>query len=536
MSVLFVTATLNSAFAQTPAGSNAGLKMIEREQPKKGIEELKKDPNNFFNLGTGLFITGNVSEAAAAFDKGIAADPKNALCIVGKGRIALKQNNLPAAEAEFQKALDMTKSKNAEVLAAVGEAWLDKPELAAKAKPILEKSISSSKNFKAYMLLGDFYAKQGNGGNAITNYENAAGIDAKDGAPHYKVGVVYIRSGNIEAAKEALTKAVTTDPTYTQAYKELAKQYYNAKDCDNAVKNQTKYMELTENPDSGLMSMGFYQFMCKDFKMAIELFNQADGKGVLKATGIRFLASSYDQSQDYPNTAKVFERYFALDTADDEAASDWARYGNALWEIGKTKADKKEQRVQDSLAIIAYKRSLSLEPKQTKLQEQVGDMLLKYKRPEAVDAFKALLGLYGKPVAGAVFKLGQSFYYTAQFDSAAARFKQLSVMQPALTVGYLWTGRAHAQLDPESTQGLAKPDFEKVIEVGSVTPDKSKADLIQAYSYLGYYFYLQKDLNESLKNWKKVLELDAKNEQANTAVKSIDQMKKAAQPKPQGGK
>jgi tetratricopeptide (TPR) repeat protein len=230
VSVLFFAATLTSAFAQVPAGSDAGLKMIEREQPKKGVEELRKDPNNYFNLGTGLLITGNVSEAAATFDKGIAADPKNALCIVGKGRVALKNNNVQQAEAEFQKALDMTKSKNADVLAAIGEAWLDKPELAAKAKPILEQSISRSKNYKAYMLLGNFYAKQGNGGNAISNYENAAGIEAKDGAPYYKIGVVYTRSGNKEAAMEALTKSITIDPSYTSAYKELAELYYTNKD------------------------------------------------------------------------------------------------------------------------------------------------------------------------------------------------------------------------------------------------------------------------------------------------------------------
>src|ERR1041385_3997187 len=173
LSVLF-SSLMFTAFSQTPAPpSDAGLKMIEREQPKKGIEELRKDPNNYFNLGTGLLITGNTAEALSTFEKGIAADPKNALCIVGKGRVALKQNKLQEAEAAFQTALDMTKSKNAEVLAAIGEAWMDKPELASKAKPILESSISRGKSYKAYMLLGDFYARQGNGGNAISNYENA---------------------------------------------------------------------------------------------------------------------------------------------------------------------------------------------------------------------------------------------------------------------------------------------------------------------------------------------------------------------------
>lgn len=533
LSVLFLGLTF-TAFSQTPAPpSDAGLKMIEREQPKKGIEELRKDPNNYFNLGTGLLITGNTTEALSTFEKGIAADPKNALCIVGKGRVALKQNKLQEAEAEFQKALEMTKSKNADVLAAIGEAWMDKPELAAKAKPILESSISRGKNYKAYMLLGDFYAKQGNGGNAISNYENAAGIDAKNGAPHYKIGVVYVRSTNLEAAKEALTKAITVDPTYTAAYKELAKLYYGAKDCENAVKNQQKYMQLTENPDAGLMAMGFYQFMCKDYAKANELFKQTDQKNLLKATGIRFYANSLSLSGDFAGAQKMFERYFALDTADDEAASDWRTYGDVLRKLGEGKS-KPEKRPYDSLASIAYEKSLSIDPKQTKLQETVADILLNDLRhtKDAIAAYKKLIDLRGKAVSGDIFKLGQAFYYDQQFDSAAGRFNQLAVMQPAMTVGPLWAGRSHAQLDPESTQGLAKPDFEKVIQVGSADPAKYKNDLVQAYSYMGYYFYLQKDLNESLTNWKKVLSLDANNEQAKTAVKSIEQMKKQPQAQP----
>jgi tetratricopeptide (TPR) repeat protein len=534
LSVLFLGLSF-TAFSQTPAPSDEGLKLIEREQPKKGVEALRKDPNNYFNLGTGLLITGNASEALSTFEKGIAADPKNALCYVGKGRVLLKQNKLQEAEAEFKKATDMTKSKNADVLAAIGEAWMDKPELASKAKPILEASVGRDKNFKAFMLLGDFYAKQGNGGNAISNYEHAASVAPKDGAPHYKIGLIYTRSGNIEAAKEAFTKAITVDPTYTGAYRQLAKEYYNAKDCENAVKNQQKYMELTENPDSGLMAMGFYQFMCKNYTKANDLFKQTDSKGLLKATGIRFYANSLALSQDFPSAQSMFERYFALDTADEEAASDWKTYGDVLEKIAEGKA-KPEKRPYDSLASIAYGKSLEIEPNQSKVLEAMADILLNDLRhtKDAIAAYQKLIALRGKAFAGDVFKLGQAFYYDQQFDSAARRFLQLGTMQPTLTVGYLWAGRAHAQMDPESTEGLAKPDFEKVIEIGSANQQKFKADLVQAYSYLGYYYYLQKDLDTSLKNWKDVLKLDSNNEQAKTAVTSIEKMKKQGQTKSSG--
>jgi tetratricopeptide (TPR) repeat protein len=534
-SALLLSATFSVALAQD------GLKMIEREQPKKGIEALRAaaqsqpTPANYFYLGSGLLKTGgkentNAQEALATFEKGIAADPKNPLCYVGKGRVQLRQNNLKDAEANFQKALDLTKSKDPETLNAIAEAWLDKPQFAANAKKLLEKSEGIKGTVKASTLLGDIYLSQGNGGLAVSNYEHAAANDPKDGGPHYRVGVVYNRSTNREAAMEAFKQAIAVDPTYTPAYKELAEIYYIQKNGAEAVKNQQKYMELTENPESGLVRMGYYQFMNRDFAKANELFAQADSKGLLKATGTRYNALAYKEAGDFANAQKWFERYFALDTADAEAASDWKAYGDVLQKNGESKTNG-EKRAFDSLASLAFAKSLSIDPKQTKLQEAQADILLKYKKREAVDAFKNLIALRGKAISQDIFKLGQAFYYTEQFDSAAARFNQLAVMQPTMTVGPLWAGRAHAQLDPESTQGLAKPDFEKVIEVGSATPDKSKTDLIQAYSYLGYYYYLQKDLNTSLTNWKKVLELDPKNEQANTAVKSIEKMK--AQPQRQ---
>jgi tetratricopeptide (TPR) repeat protein len=530
--VILLMLTFAGAYSQTPAPSTGedGLKMIEREQPKKGLEALRKEPVNYFALGTGLFMTGNDTEALQVFEKGIAADPKQGLNYAGKGRVMLKQNNVKEAEINFQKAQEISKSKSAEVMAAIAQAWMDKREFAVRAKAAAEKSLGIEPNAKASMILGDFYAMQGDGGKAISNYEYAASKDPKNGAPDYKVGIIYVRSTNKEPALEAFKKAVTVDPTYTLAYKELAKLAYLAKDCENAVKNQQKYMELTEKPEDGLMPMGFYQFMCKDYAKANESFKQTDEKGLLKAKGIRFYANSLSQAGDFAGSAKMFERFFALDSADDEAASDWKTYGEVLQKTGEGKSPA-EKKIQDSLASIAYEKSLTIDPKQTKLQEAQADLLLnKVKHSkEAIVAYRKLIALRGKSIAQDLFKLGQAYYYSQMYQQADSTFSQLAVQQPNMTVGYLWAALSNAQMDPESTQGLAKADFEKVIEVGAATPDKSKSDLVKAYSYMGYYYYLQKDLNESLTNWKKVLSLDPNNEQAQTAVKSIEKMKNQPQ-------
>ena len=95
-------------------------------------------------------------------------------------------------------------------------------------------------------------------------------------------------------------------------------------------------------------------------------------------------------------------------------------------------------------------------------------------------------------------------------------------MQPEMTVGYVWEANTKVQLDPDSEQGLAKPYFEKVIEKGSTAPEKNKKDLISAYRYLGYYYYLKKDYESAKANYEKLLTLAANDEAAMDALKILN--------------
>jgi hypothetical protein len=110
-------------------------------------------------------------------------------------------------------------------------------------------------------------------------------------------------------------------------------------------------------------------------------------------------------------------------------------------------------------------------------------------------------------------------------------------MSPSSYLGYQWRARALAALDPESTQGSAKPDYEKALEMLELKndPKKYSSDLIEAYRYLGYFHYLQYDAikknedaearekakNESLAYWQKVLLLDPNNDVAKQAIAAL---------------
>lgn len=75
--------------------------------------------------------------------------------------------------------------------------------------------------------------------------------------------------------------------------------------------------------------------------------------------------------------------------------------------------------------------------------------------------------------------------------------------------------------DPESTEGRAKPYYETALSLLEKKADASPSLLIECESYLGYYYFLQKDYAQSQVYWKKILELDPENATARQALQGL---------------
>jgi hypothetical protein len=71
-------------------------------------------------------------------------------------------------------------------------------------------------------------------------------------------------------------------------------------------------------------------------------------------------------------------------------------------------------------------------------------------------------------------------------------------------------------------KGLAKPFYEKVLELTEATKDKRKAEIIEANTSLGnYYYYIKNDKPASKACWEKIKELDPANKTAEDMLKKI---------------
>jgi tetratricopeptide (TPR) repeat protein len=84
-----------------------------------------------------------------------------------------------------------------------------------------------------------------------------------------------------------------------------------------------------------------------------------------------------------------------------------------------------------------------------------------------------------------------------------------------------------AALDPNMEQGLAKPLFERLIEIINARPEKDATDvkrLVTSYQYMMSYFSINKDAAKALEYAKKIYELQPDNQ---GIKETIDALSKA---------
>ncbi len=104
------------------------------------------------------------------------------------------------------------------------------------------------------------------------------------------------------------------------------------------------------------------------------------------------------------------------------------------------------------------------------------------------------------------------------FINADSAFVQVIKMQPDLGFGYLWRAKTNVQQEVvmKTDKWSAKPFYETYISKTTKPEDidKSKKDLVDAYTYLAAYSAKQKDCANTKMYFQKVLDLDPANAQA----------------------
>lgn len=479
------------------------------------IKQYPEESDLYYYLGYAQIKNNQLEAAAKSFDAGIKLDPKEAINYAGKGHLSMLQNRPADAKVNLDKALEISKSKKPYVLKAVAEAYITNAKFAGDAVSLLLKAKGMKNDAETEILLGDAYLLQNQAGSAVNAYESASSIEPKNGKPHYKRGLVFVRANPAES-QAAFEKAVAVDPEFTYAYDELIDIYYQQKQVDKAIEAAEKFQKLTSDPEKNKEKLALIYVMKGDYVRANEIFKLLITKENVRPIIWRFYIKSLLATKvtaDSIESTKVSELFLSKGKPEDITPKDFIDLGKLYIALH-----------QDSLGVSKFETAIQQDPKSVEAAQIKAEILFKNRRfKEAVSAYEGLLKIKSKPSPTDQLNLARSYTYTEQYPEADTVYTKLVTLYPTNSAVAALAAGVKANLDPNSETWLAKPLYEKVIELATAEPAKtSKKDLISAYKYMGsYYANKEGNMKKGEEYFDKVLALDPNDKQAQEVKKAI---------------
>jgi tetratricopeptide (TPR) repeat protein len=547
----------SASFAQN---LNDAKKAIDAEQYAKATSMLKSLVNsqagkgeNYFNLGDVYLHNQYVDSAKAVFNKGIAADPKNALNYVGLGQAELASKNDAAAKADFDKALATASKKDYIPYLYIGKAYVnkgyspeDKPDFTA-ALPMLQKADeldAADKDPETFVALGDFYAAQKKNSEALSNYLRALNMNEGLLRAKVQIGRMYKESRAFPESETQLKEVIAADPNYGPAYREIAELYmqwanfepanFAAKSTD-AIANYKKYLDLTDKSFDTRLRYAQFLYYAKDYK-SLET-ETADLARLYpnnqKALVIKRLQAYSAAENKNPESLKLLNDFFAQNRDTTRLiAADYLYLGKAQLLAN-----------QDSLALISITKAVAKDSTNVEALEDVGKALYNGKKyAQAASVYKDAIRLNpnGKGSLTNYYYLGSANYYNygqaltakqtpdkkllVEADSAFAHINKIS---PEFTLAYIFRGRVARLTDDQTNpKGLMVPYYEQYLDLVTVKKPElgagaaEKKNLVEAYTNLGFY-YSPTDKAKATDLFNKALAIDPANANATQGLKQL---------------
>jgi tetratricopeptide (TPR) repeat protein len=488
----------------------ASAKNIYSTILKSNLTEADK----WFNVGEAYFKNEQIDSAKIFYQGGLAANPKFVANYVGIAKCFLADGKKEDAIKNFNKALDMVSGKDIPTAALVAKGYIsdEKNGMPDEAIELMKKKIEmNDKSAIAYETLAEAYLFKNDGGNALTNFEMA--ISNNPTSPYLlaKMGIIFVRTKNLEEATKFFTKAIEADPNYPPAHREFSDMYFFTGKFEKAKTEYDAYLKYTDQTPEIKVRNVINLYKTDRFDDVVttanaELVNQPKNYKLYRYLGYALVKQ--DKMVDAEN---ALNNYFSLVPKDKILSTDYPNYIKALSKNGK-----------DSLAIIFMKKNM-LEDKNADFTNEILAIYFKQKKyDQLISEFESAMNSGYKANANTYFYGSRSYYYKENWKMADSVNKKITELLPTSPSGWLGRAQCCTRLDPESTSGLAKPFYEKYLETVKLDDAKNKTQIINAYRYLASYAAIQQNDNVKAKEFiEKILVLDPEDAQAKEAIKGF---------------
>jgi len=440
----------------------------------------------------------------------------------------IKSDSNQAAD-KIDQLLKGKNKKNPGLLSDIGMAYLSAGKL-TEAKEYAELARKAdSKSSSVYLLEGDIALAEKNVGKACQLYEQAIYFNPECKEAYIKYANAY-RNASPQLSIEKLLELKKLDPTYAPTDKALAEVYYSNNEFDKAAEAYSQFIDSPEATENDITKYAFALFLNHEFEKSLQVVQKGLERNPRHAAFNRLAMYNNADLKRYDEGIQAAEKFFNASDNPDFAYLDYLYYGHLLNETKQYDA-----------AIEQYQKAMQADDKKGSLWREISEAYEnKGDYNQAIESYKKFYDAIpaDKQTADLQLELGKLYYakgtstdnpaitdeekQTALKD-ADVIFADIANKVPDNYLGKFWQARANSALDPETTEGLAKPYYEAVIEMLlSKNEPRFKPVLVECYSYLGYYYLVANKLPESKGYWEKILEIAPDNA---TAQKALEGMK-----------
>lgn len=496
LGLLFAAASVNAQLADAK-------KLTDNEQFEKATSAFKQivkaTPGSgeaWFYLGENYFANNRPDSAEMAYRKGIAVDPSFPLNYAGYGKIFHERGSAAEADVQFELATAAALTKaNKFGKSEVAATYREEAEglLAGKtpnydaALALLDAAIKlNPKDAETYIVKGDalFERNPRDGSAPLENYKKAMELDPLNAKPVARKAFMYYRAKNFPVSIEEYGNAIALDPSFAPAYRGRAEAYFKDRKFEQATADMNKYLELNSGNTSARVRNAQFLFVSKDYAGSLAEINDLEVEGVDNVVLKRIKAYDLVEQGDTLEALAAFDVYFAAQDTAMILGSDLLYLGKALLLAGK-----------DSLAAERMMQGARMEKENAYLYVEAAKAFTDAKAyDKAVAAMQAKVRA-GQPEVNDWYYLGAMANRAKQYSVADSAWAEYTLKQPDIFQGYLYRARSRVGMDTSVVKTWsAKPFYEETIrKMKPEEIDGHKADLEEAYNYMGLYFLYDKE-------------------------------------------
>lgn len=528
---------MGASLVTTAQGYKDGIEYYKVDKLDNAKELLERNLNAastdkaeaFYYLGQIALHQGNVAEAAANFEKGIAANAANPYNYVGQAALALKNGG--DVKALLEKARKLSK-KDAKLEMEIARAFYDaNPTTYAKD---IEKCIKNARKWNAddpdsYIFEADTKADKQDWGNAAGIYELAFDKDPKNIEAYVKYANTYFNV-NPEMAIARLEELQAKVPNSALVQRELAEKYYADNLGSKAAEQYGKYIKnpnhFAQDEVRYVQLLFFGEKYVDSYNLATDLvrkLNPADSKVFYMK---RMQLYNLVQLQKWPEAVEAGRSFFAnaIPQGSNYEVRDYTDYGQALQTAGFPEE-----------AISAYEKAIELNPNNADLIRFMGDSYADTENfVKAAEYYQRLVD-DGNNKSNDLFTLSNYYLGVASTEGldAATQANALNKSQyyidevDKLVPGNVQIVNQKAKIakfrEGDNNNGAALAAYNELLSIldQKENPAEYARYYKYAYNYLATYYFNKGDKNTAKTYYQNWLKYDPDNESLRNYVNSL---------------